>query len=126
MSQECVTVQTFVEIEEQFSLFFFPPLVSGKWRRTRRGNGIRRYPVWRQYGEYYVFVLSLFHCLNVWGVYINKKWGWGGGDRGGGRGGLVLTVRHLTGGGVGGGGFLRGDLRFRHSRGGLDLKGGVE
>jgi hypothetical protein len=39
---------------------------------------------------------------------------------------LVLTVRHLTGVGVGGGGFLRGDFRFRHSRGGLDLKGGVE
>ena len=58
-------------------------------------------------------------------MYINKKRGWGWGGRGGTGGGLVLTVRHLTGGGVGGGGFLRGDLRFRHSRGGLDLKGGV-
>jgi hypothetical protein len=48
------------------------------------------------------------------------------GERGGTGGGLVLTVKHVTGGGVGGGGFLRGDLRFRHSRGGLDLKGGVE
>ncbi len=43
-----------------------------------------------------------------------------------GGGWYLQYLRHLTGGGVGGGGFLRGDLRFRHSRGGLDLKGGVE
>ncbi len=61
------------------------------------------------------FVLSPFHCLNVWGVCINKK---------GEGGGLTLTVRDLTGGGVGGGGFLRGVLRFRHSRGGWILRGG--
>jgi hypothetical protein len=52
--------------------------------------------------------------------------GGGGGVGGGFGGGLVLTVRHLTGEGAGGGGFLRGDLRFRYSRGGLDLEGGVE
>jgi hypothetical protein len=44
---------------------------------------------------------SLFQCLNMWGVYINKKRGWGGGCMGGDGGGLVLTVRHLTGGGLG-------------------------
>ncbi len=40
------------------------------------------------------FVPSIFHCLNVWGVSINKK-----GGRGGGGGWLVLKVRGLLGGG---------------------------
>ena len=55
----------------------------------------------------------------MWGVYINKKRGWG-------RGGVGTYSKTPDRGGVGGGGFLRGDLRFRHSRGGLDLKGGVD
>jgi hypothetical protein len=33
-----------VEIEENI-FFSFPCFVSGKWRRTRRVNGIRRHPV---------------------------------------------------------------------------------
>ncbi len=130
------------KLRKTFFSLFFPSFVSGKWRRTRRVNGIRRHPVslarrvchgrgtsnttpqemvyrecvcmgdimgiffqscrgetsaeWRRWshysrgvhrnilllliflkflscGEYSVFVLSLFHCLNVWGVYINRR-----------------------------------------------------
>jgi hypothetical protein len=41
-------------------------------------------------------------------------------------GGVTLKVRDWWGWGGGGGGILRGLLRFEHSRGGVDLKGGVE
>ncbi len=64
--------------------------------------------------------------MGTLGSVHQQETGVGGGGQGWDRERLVLTSRHLTGGGVGGGEFLRGDLRFRHSRGGLDLKGGVE
>jgi hypothetical protein len=45
LSVSGVTAQTFVEIEENIFSLFFSSFVSGKWRKTRRGNGIRRHPV---------------------------------------------------------------------------------
>jgi hypothetical protein len=33
------------KLRKTFFTLFFPSFVSGKWRRTRRGNGIRRHPV---------------------------------------------------------------------------------
>jgi hypothetical protein len=46
VSEWSVTAQTFVEIVSNiFPPFFFLLYESGKWRRTRRGNGIRRHPV---------------------------------------------------------------------------------
>ncbi len=52
--------------------------------------------------------------------------GVGGGGHGWGRGGVGTYSKTPDRGGVGGGGFLRGDLKFRHSRGGLDLEGGYK
>ncbi len=70
MSSGCVTAQTFVEIEENIFFSFFSLLCEREVEENEEGQ-------WNKESSCIFF--SLFHCLNMWGVYINKKRGGGGG-----------------------------------------------